>query len=570
MWQQCMDSLKTQRRVDNIQDLMQLPTQELRKTDDIGYDLLHYAIIAQNDEIIERLSTKPAFKDPYAPDKFPYVHLACWVGRNAMLHLLLDQRPSDYFRKIHRSSLYMWNEELYNSCTAYCKGIPKVLSKQSQQLQQASADEDLSLIDFAALQENLKGLEVLLLCFGASSKHSLLESCVQLQSLYATRFLLAQNVPSDADCDAAFKLALLKKLPEFLDAILARHEVNVERVLNHMNPFHVMFMYSSAHQVHGPKRGKRFFGLDQCCEVLVRFGFSVNAKSPPGSYPLYSLITSMLEEYDMEPSCPPTYHLNSLTILLENGADPNFNECNSSLPNGDEQDILGITSVFGRQQFRSILHCFLYTLQKSYNWAKIGEMDFLLLCFDEIFAHGAKLDKATLNDAMYLLASQHLAQNYISFEETLLLFLKQGANPDSFQSEVESDIYYYPVTVYFQHLFSKVNSVMDFLKLKSNNAFMKGAFLMKYMSDTDRSNALQQITLISKGYDSKFAAEFLGVEPFSAQVHDIIVHCMSGTSRLSYLCKMTVWKAAHRKNDNLQRLGLPKKLSDSIMDIFDK
>jgi hypothetical protein len=67
--------------------------------------------------------------------------------------------------------------------------------------------------------------------------------------------------------------------------------------------------------------------LPEATRVLIAYGFDVTAKIPPRTYPLYTLLTHSISYQDygvME------YYIQCMKMLLEAGADPNFDEVSQS------------------------------------------------------------------------------------------------------------------------------------------------------------------------------------------------------------------------------------------------
>ena len=139
--------------------------------------------------------------------------------------------------------------------------------------------------------------------------------------------------------------------------LLSNGNVKVRTILNDMN---VLFMYSSAYQINT----ERNYGLDNATNVLIKHGFEVNDFSKSGSFPLYSLLNSLIEEKDFFAMGTPKYHLHALDLLLKAGADPNLDEVKYST--SDQKHPYGHT--LGRPLHTSALNALFGSLRSCDNW----------------------------------------------------------------------------------------------------------------------------------------------------------------------------------------------------------
>ena len=141
--------------------------------------------------------------------------------------------------------------------------------------------QNFSPLDIAAEGGHLKCVQMLLNCFNTrvaanQSNHetqrnekqrmSFLETAVEKGSTKTVQLLLSSSEVNERDVNSAFKMALHRKLSDCMHVLLKDGNVQVGSILNDMNPFHVLYMYSSAYQTYK----ERNYCLDKATSVLIR------------------------------------------------------------------------------------------------------------------------------------------------------------------------------------------------------------------------------------------------------------------------------------------------------------
>ena len=245
--------------------------------------------------------------------------------------------------------------------------------------------------------------------------------------------LLLKDMGEDldiADMDLAFKAALTRKLWRCVDLLLDKGASHMD-VLHGLNPYHVMYMYSSAYQMQGPEQ--RHAGLAETTAVLLRHGVPADTCRPSGSYPLYSLLHAFIQEKDYHPAKVPMHHISALRILLAAGMDPNFDETTATDLSDGERYLLGLT--VGRELYTSALNALFVAVQQSDQWEG-WEPQALVHVVQLLIIHGGKVNHVDtfgdtpLHDLMKCLAMQHAIGNFsLDLRPVLAVLLRHGADP---------------------------------------------------------------------------------------------------------------------------------------------
>ncbi|XP_041354799.1 uncharacterized protein LOC121372512 [Gigantopelta aegis] len=393
--------------------------------DDNGLDIMHHAVLSHNAISVGCLLSRGLFKPPHEPASFPYIHLACKTGQKSVVVLLLQERPFD-----NRPALFSYGEQ--ESSTK--------LNGQSHQTQEklqtpidVAADAGhiecvKTILDF----QQVKALfQTTLLGYRdkqckVSRHESYIDMACRCNSPKALRLLLTEN-PSKADVERAVDFVVKNGRPECLD-ILLRCNIDPKSVFGGMNFFHVLFTYGILFDP------SRYESLTLMTTVLLRHGHKPLAFRPSRTYPLYSLLSHAYSNEDYLKESAP-YLISCILLLLQAGADPNFDEIKVEELACDEE----CETAFGREAFSSALHCL-------YNIVAIGAFQeskevldlvskYVLKCSEILLHHSADPDYiGRLSNSSYgnSLHAFGLASRYLSsVKPTIKLLLRFGANPDA-------------------------------------------------------------------------------------------------------------------------------------------
>ena len=529
--------------------------------DEHDLNILHYSILWQHAEVVRLLLTKGYFQEPHHAPSVPYLHLACHVGHALIASILLQERPSDYDVTISPVTwLYM----------AQLVPSSEVTTAHVNMMNSDSGQHELTPIDVASWSGNVKCVYVMLnylppkpkSTFHHSGHFSALERAVQVNSTRSLQLILSDH-PVEGDMKRAAKEALRHKMDECLNVLL-NHGVPLGSVLNGMNPYHFMYMYASAFQA-GKGQGKRHKGLPQSTAVLVRHGFDVNNADLIGSYPLYSLLYSLIQEKDYNPSSVPEYHIETLQTLLAAGARTDFDEVLQISSRSSEADVTELPMI-GRELYTSALNAFLVPLQSSDAW-RPHMKNYLDKCVLSLLEHGAdpahvnSFGETPLHDLMKAIAMQHaMGHMFIDLGNMCRMLLLHGADPNA-----AAPSGFYPISHYFSTLCKMMGGLYAFERWRQTDCVPHILNLVFFMDHSKVVEAYHQVTqvLIEAKTDGMS-------DSIISYVQEQFMRFMTKTRPLCELSRLGVWKAAGRQKENLSAWYMPALLRRHITEMFDE
>ncbi|ELU04072.1 hypothetical protein CAPTEDRAFT_206678 [Capitella teleta] len=540
------------------------------------FDVLHHCIIAGNLAVAQHLWGKGFFTQEHNASKVPYVHLACLLGRTAFLNSIASHRPAAEMLTLSVQGKQWLNEKVL------INRLQQVDVKLCDKLQNAFRkfsdveEELLSALDTAAIAENISCVETIMVLCGNPKSHTL-EQAVELESHYALHLLMEYNEFPKEHIDLAFKSALRRKAPDCL-SLLVKKGVRHQKVLNRLNPYHVLYLYCSGYQRKGAH--ERNQGLDQCTAVLINSGFDVNVLEPVGSYPLYSIIHAIISEKDQFPNKIPKFHINALELLLNAGAKPNFDE-NRYFKKRSSED-KSFSPTLGRDLYSSGLNALFSMLQNSdsYRVHQAEHMDRCCLSILEANADPNYVDDTgytPLHDLVRSLAMQHaMGHVKVDFGSMLRMLLYFGADGNDRCASGSFAVHYY-----FEILLNMMGGLIAFTRWKqADNAsqVLQLLFHMDCESALDASRSILH-TLESgrkttnnndDNSDDEEDSPDLDLPPVALDyVKELIAEYVYKPKSLQDTCKLVIWKGVGRNRHHLKALPFPKSLSMAVLDIFD-
>lgn len=475
----------------------QISVEDLWKADENGLDIMHHAILSGHDGAVSLLNEiVPDLNKEQSPPVMPkgYLHLACLLGRDSIAGLVCD--GPDVGVTVGSESVVWPSFDVIRNCVKKSKWS-QLSSEQLDAIENVyfriqrhkNSEPPFQALDVAAMAEHIGCVIAVLnsrLLQHSAKQSSYLERALHLGSLHAFRMLLAQNPDSDS-VDFALQIALARKLPEFVAALLD-FGADFKRALDGINPFHFVYLCSPffySRQVYAIVR-RHVHGIDKLTALLIERGFDVNNATPPGTFPLYSLLSSLIQEKDYNPSKVPMSHINALEIMLQANAQTNRNELEFMNYNSDADmsDVSALSVDAGRELATSALNAFFVGLQASDTWRVHMAEHFDRMCLT-LLEHGASavgsndVPSTPLHDLMRATATQHVIGHMHADLSTMArMLLYFGANPNQKNSASQ-----YPIECYFSHLLGNtgMGGLIAYRRWKGTKNAAQVFFLLFYV-----------------------------------------------------------------------------------------
>ncbi|XP_050390109.1 uncharacterized protein LOC126809526 [Patella vulgata] len=391
------------------------------------FDFLHHAIIHNNVIAVGTFLTRGYFKSLQEPNIYPYQHVACLLGFKTILTMFLQERQFDdkilhksYFKQLCRSLRISLSSETTNHNT----DIHSTTRDQLSVLDVASLAGHIGCVKTILDFRQLKGY------IGLKQRGDYFSLACYSNSPNSLKLLLQERA-GDANLEDSVKISLVKMQVECLDCLLS-HGVRTESLYGGMNLFHVLYSYVYAFEK------EQFTSLAKMTSLILKYGFDVKACVPSRTYPLYSFIDKYFGPEDIEIKGNGILHC--LKLLLEAGADPNFNEV--IMENG----IFG--GAFGREPFSSAFHAFLsryvqFSLKKGEETEYRGLPDFFFNMCQQLLQNGAGPNYRAIfgtpeQEISVFQAACLCSMNVENDNRIIKLFLQYGGDPNGSGFSIKS------------------------------------------------------------------------------------------------------------------------------------
>lgn len=357
------------------------------------------------------------------------------------------------------------------------------------------------------------------------------------------------------DFKAAVEIGVQRARPQCLDLLLADKSVDVKGLFKNINFFHVLYTFSATY-------GKGAYGrLPEATRVLINRGHDIQAKIPPRTYPLYTLITHSFCFHDY---IFTEYYIECMKLLLENGADPNFDEVRF------ERQILekkGIKFAAGRNAYSSALHCLLETVETYVsNMASPAlAVKFVEDCSELLVRHSADVGKVgRVGDARSDLQGNILHQYAKSSvilgvgKSILRSIMRYGAEPGV---KINGK---YAINVYFDVLFE---ALMMLVVLDTNHKFEKDSRTMldalcDHMSPAEVKDACNIFHLAHGKVTSDQVKPYVRMVSAELKRRSKIVRSLRG------LTAWRVWKLCGKRSEAVRNLPVSVELKTLILPLM--
>ncbi|KAI8782920.1 ankyrin repeat and death domain-containing protein 1B isoform X2 [Biomphalaria glabrata] len=291
--------------------------------DEDGLDLMHHVILGNNSELVAFLLQHNFFVRPHIPEVNPYSHLAALLGERALLQVLLQHRPDDYYpskvsirlpqsvidslaknNKMNTSTVLnstrlsgAGSTSSSSSSTSSSSSLPNnstgnfYKTESLSELLKNLSNQATSPLDIASRAGHLQCVKIILnqCVLKKHSEDTLLDksdytlACIA-DSPLSLALLIHEQAPSREEWEGAVQVCLHYARPECLDLLLQQKR-DTKQMFKGMNFYHVLYTYTSV------QGASSYPKLAQTTEVLVKHGHKVGAKVPCRTYPMYSLLT---------------------------------------------------------------------------------------------------------------------------------------------------------------------------------------------------------------------------------------------------------------------------------------
>ena len=536
-------------------------------TDEFNLNVFHHAIISSNAVLMKVLVASLSEYESILETELPYLHLAAALGhkklendvkkiceffkadkkcKDSWLTIIEDLLKNDNFKGLLQNFL---DEE---QCV-YIFGKFKCLLAEIYQ----NKDEHFSAMDVAVICDNENYVDLFLqkLFPGQRLSHEIQKL---LAALRIGSQLLVNSLTRAFGEDDLYKLVAVRAKEvkvEEMRMILKTKRIDPKKPRNMPNLYHIACT-SGMHKV-----GQ----LNKMVSLLLEYKFDINDNSHPCTYPLYSMIYSIVCGRDADPSRVPDY-LNSLQTMLKGGADPNFDENRN--PPSTTQNYLPC-----RDPSSSALDCYFHCLQFHENWNMMEQLDqiCLLLLENGTDTTYSEVNCGSLLHSLMQLSASHHAQGHLSadFFTMSRMLMYFGANPDYCPKVDESSLEVcqgYPVEFYFVRLFSLMGGRFAFSRWMKSTAVNQVAGILTYMN---RDDALTAFGSICCKVDEMVASGEVGFDKeVAGHIKSTLQEYLIPVRSLQDFCRLALWRGYARRVNVLKRLHMPKRLMEGITSFF--
>ncbi|XP_064612980.1 uncharacterized protein LOC135476780 [Liolophura sinensis] len=518
-----------------------------------SFDLMHYAILANNQEAVLLLLMKGLFQPNYETS-VPYLHLACELGFRTITGLLLDRLGSDF------PAVYKHGEFPIPVKSKTPSGVDSRRFFDSE-TKGNTEKEEVSAIDVAAMMGRLNCVRFLLDRYerdvinrAPSWKRVSLNQlglATICKSATALKLLLELGKHSKDDILRTVAIAIRQNQPYCLDLLLSKN-VDTSSLYSGMNLYHVVSQYPIP----------LYEGLKPCLaemtSVLLKHGYDVTAKSPSRTYPLYSVLSS--EAVFSDPNATSCEDIESilhcLRTMIAAGADPNFDE--AATENPDEAE------AYGREAYPSALFCLFHAAHRC---AKTSDEPLALLrektlrCFQLLLEYSADVRKVA---AVYHLFGDGEHSNMTVLHEyircstalgvdpkILCLLMKHGADP---MAKFKGML---PLTMYCLGRHSLAKDKADSMRRASVEVSLSNLTTLLRLCD------YLPVRLVQR-YQANLR-DVLPNDEFLYEYHSTMTNYLTSVRSLKHESSTTIWAACSYKAENVDTLPLPRDLKSFIV-----
>ncbi len=431
---------------------------------------------------------------------------------------------------------------------------------------------------------NLKCLRTLLAC----GRRSL--EMAEMGSAASVRWLLDCENLSTEKLDKALISALVWKFPKSLDALLKNGARRI-RAFNNINPCHVLLTFGSYYISDYTRPVSNM--LESLRVLTSNPDVDINSKEPEGSYPLYTLIYIIFACYfphDHRTHSQKSIYIECLEMLLQAGANPNFDEIKDASDALADRRFKYDSDVFRTYQFSSALNGVFLSLKNVRDVENdfgcvqypIINLVFLQHVFELLgptcsllLQHGSNPNhinvyKGTtpLHDMMELWARKlsmfdHRYLDKMPFPMALCqvqsVLLSYGADPNKTTQLNSYPVYYYVTECRWNHIYSECPSIIP-----------RCSHVLRLLQFMDSTCAAEAGKMIIEYCHER--AEIMPAEPLE-EIQNSVWRVLHEAQTLLSLSQLAVWKAVGRNFHAAEirkwlEMNIPKKILHDLDSMF--
>ncbi|KAL3856353.1 hypothetical protein ACJMK2_011122 [Sinanodonta woodiana] len=510
--------------------------------DENDLDLLHHVIILNKPEAVDYLLTHGYFQAPFEPKTNLYLHLACKLGYRTIVNIIIQHRKDD--NRPSANLTYSTDKDNSSLAGSFKQSVKREVTPIDVAAEAGHLSCVKQILDQCVLKENpdyARSPYIALACLSGS--------------FMSVRLIIKAEKPKEADLRAAAEVSLRFAQAQCLDLLLDE-KFEKKNMFDNMNWFHVL--YSNTSTISFGSEGYR--RLPEVTSVLIKHKFDVQAFSPPNTYPLYSLIQNSLCIHDYVNT---RHYLNCVRILLDAGADPNFDEVEAEI----KLNRKGIRTVHGRTAYSSAIHCLFHTVESysEYLESKALGVRFVVQCAEALIKGSSKINKVghTVDKNSKILGSvlHHFCRSSVKVgvdTDILKFLLRQGADPDS---KVDGK---YAINLFFDTLFENLKDIEEWGR--STRDFTEDtANILSLCIYMKRSSLKETLNIFKKDYSRDPPPK---MKPYIHQARAELELRASEVWPLKRLCRVLIWDLCGRDASIVHKLPTNMESKTYILPIF--
>lgn len=361
------------------------------------------------------------------------------------------------------------------------------------------------------------------------------------QSVLSLNLIMKKDKPKPDAVKKAIEVSLMKASAQCLD-ILLQQKLKTDDMFGKRNFFHMLFTFSNTTEF-GTEGYRR---LPDVTKILVKHKYNVATSSPPNTYPLYSLIKNALCVHDYVNT---RHYVMCLRILIEAGADPNFDETKRE----KQLNAKGIKTEHGRISYSSAMHCLLETVESfsEYLESKALGVRFVIQMGEVLIQNNARINAlgrlGDKNSNRYGTVLHQFAKCCVKLGVDTDIFkylLRQGADPNAKEENGK-----YVINTFFDTLFSGLKEFSSHETPPDHTEDVKTMLSLSLFMN--RNCVKETLRLLKKDYGTSPPQHIRKYVTFAVQELD---KRAKEVWPLKRICRSLIWEMCNRDANVVTKL----------------